>query len=110
MVRKFSFPIARQPQELLITMHPSIPKVDLATDDILFKFITTETQLCRQRDGKPWRGPNEKSEVLMKLFVHDLSVVGGIVADMIVSTCVSLNEGPTCVLNLKSCLGLVLNL
>jgi hypothetical protein len=70
LVRSFSFPVARQPQELVITMHPSIPEVDLATDDILFNSITTETQLCRQRDGKPWSGVKGKSEILMKLFIH----------------------------------------
>ena len=85
LVQSFSFPIARQPQELLIITHPSISEVDLATDDVLFNLITTEIQLCRQRDGKPWRGPKDKSKVLMKLFVHDLSHVGGIVADMIAS-------------------------
>src|ERR1700738_1800498 len=67
-------------------MHPSIPEVDLATDDVLFNSMAMETQLCRQRDGKPWRGAKEKSEVLMKLFVHGLSPVGGIVADMTAST------------------------
>jgi hypothetical protein len=86
LVRSFSFPVARQPQELVITMHPSIPEVDLTTDDVLFNSVTTETQLCRERDGKPWRGAKEKSEVLMKLFIHGLSAVGGIVADMTAST------------------------
>lgn len=86
LVRSFSFPVARQPQELVITMHPSIPEVDLTTDDVLFNSVTTETQLCRERDGKPWRGAKEKSEVLMKLFIHGLSPVGGIVADMTAST------------------------
>ena len=56
----------------VITMHSSIPEVDLATDDVFFNSITTETQLCRQRDGKPWRGAKEKSEVLIKLFIHNL--------------------------------------
>jgi hypothetical protein len=86
LVRSFSFPVARQPQELVITMHPSIPEVDLTTDDVLFNSVTTETQLCRERDGEPWRGAKEKSEVLMKLFIHGLSPVGGIVAGMTAST------------------------
>ena len=77
----------KQPQELVITMHPSIQEVDLAIDDVLFNSITTKTQLCRQKDGKPWRGAKKKSEVLMKLFVHALSHVGGIIAYMIASTC-----------------------
>ena len=70
----------------MITVHPSIPEVDLATEDVLFNSITTETQLCRQSDGKPWRGAKEKSEVVLKLFIHGLSLVGGIVADMTTST------------------------
>jgi hypothetical protein len=86
LVRSFASPIARQPQELIITADPSIPEVDLATDDVLFNSITTATQLCRKGDGKPWRGAKEKSEVLMKLFVHCLSPIGGIVADMTAST------------------------
>ena len=83
LVRSFLFSVAKQPQELVITMHPSIPEVDLAMDDVLFNPITTETQLFRQNDGKPWRSAKEKSEVLLKLFIHGLSHVGGIVANMI---------------------------
>ena len=70
----------------MITIDPSISKVDLATDDVLFNSITTTSQLCRKGDGKPWRGAKEKSKVLMKLFVHGLSPIGGIVADMTAST------------------------
>jgi hypothetical protein len=86
LVRSFASPIARQPQELVIAIDPSISEVDLATDDVLFNSITMTTQLCRKGDGKPWRGAKEKSEVLMKLFVHGLSPIGGIVADMTAST------------------------
>lgn len=88
-MRSFAFSVERQPQELVITMHPSIPEVDLATDDVLFNSVTTTSQLCRERDGKPWRGAKEKSEALMRLFVHGLSPVGGIVADMTASTGIS---------------------
>ena len=85
LILSFSFLVARQPQELVITMYSSIQEVDLASYDILFNSITTTSQLCRQRDGKPWRGAKEKCEVLIKLFVHDLSLVGSIVANMIAS-------------------------
>jgi hypothetical protein len=86
LVRSFASPIARQPQELQISIDPSIPEVDLTTDDVLFNTITTTTQSCRKEDGKPWRGAKEKSKVLMKLFVHGLTPTSGIVADMTAST------------------------
>jgi hypothetical protein len=70
LVQSFSFLVARQPQKLVITMHLSIPEVDLTTYDVICNFVTTETQLCRERDGKPWKGGKEKSKVLMKLFIH----------------------------------------
>ena len=48
----------------------------------------TFSQLYRQRDGKPWRSAKEKSKVLMKLFIHGLSPISNIVADMVASTCI----------------------
>lgn len=86
LVRSFTSPIARQPQELEISIDPSIPEADLVADDVLFNTITTTTQTCRKEDGKPWRGAKEKSQILMKLFVHGLSPTSGIVADMTAST------------------------
>lgn len=82
-----SFPsLARQPRELIITSDPSIPMVDLAKDDVLFNSVTIKNQLCKSSNGMPWRGPKEKSEQLMKIFIHGLSPKEGIVADMIAST------------------------
>jgi hypothetical protein len=78
--------IARQPQELVISSDPSIPMVDLSADDIIFNPITSETQLCKLGDGKPWRGPKEKSEQLMQLFITGLSPQNGIVANLTAST------------------------
>ena len=86
LVRSFSFPVARKPPKLVITMHPSIQEVDLATIDIFFNSITMTIQLCRQKDGKLWRGAKKKFEVLIKPFVHTLSLVGSIVADITAST------------------------
>jgi hypothetical protein len=60
-----SFSIARQSQELVISSDPSIPMVDLSADDVIFNPITYESQLRKLGDGKPWRGPKEKSEQLM---------------------------------------------
>jgi hypothetical protein len=75
-VRSFassSFSIAHQPQELVISSDPSIP-------------MTYESQLRKLGDGKPWRGPKEKSEQLMQLFIIGLSPKDGIVADLTAST------------------------
>jgi hypothetical protein len=77
--------IARQPQELVISSDPSIPIVDLNANDIIFNPITTGTQLCKLGDGKPWRGPKEKSEQLMQLFIIGLSLKNGIVTDLTAS-------------------------
>lgn len=77
---------ARQPKNLTITPDPSVPQVDLACDDVLFNPVTSESQLIRKSDGSPWRGPKEKSDVLMKLFVHGLCPPDGIVADLTAST------------------------
>jgi len=75
-----------QPKQLIITPDPSLPEVDLACDDVMFNPITSETQLTRKIDGFPWRGPKEKSDVLMQLFVHGLAPTDGIVADLTAST------------------------
>jgi len=76
----------RQPKDLIITSDPSVPQVGLACDDVLFNPITSETQLTQKMDGLPWRGPKEKSDILMQLFVHGLSPIDGIVADLTAST------------------------
>ena len=85
LVRSFTS-LTRQPQELIITSDPSISMVDLAKDDVLFNSITVKNQLCKSSNGTPWRGPKEKSEQLMKIFIHGLSPKEGIVADMTAST------------------------
>jgi hypothetical protein len=87
-VRSFassSSSIARQPQELVISSDPSIPMVDLSADDVIFNPITSVSQLRKLGDGKPWRGPKEKSEQLMQLFIASLSPKDGIVADLTTS-------------------------
>jgi len=85
-VRSVPVTEVRQPKKLIITPDPSIPQVDLACDDVLFNPVTSETQLTRKIDGLPWRGPKEKSDILMQLFVHGLSPKDGIVADLTAST------------------------
>lgn len=65
---------------------PSVAQVDLGCDDVLFNCVTVVSQLKRTNDGRPWRGPKEKSEVLIKLFVHGLTSEDGIVANLTPST------------------------
>jgi hypothetical protein len=60
--------------------------VDLSADDVIFNPITSETQLRKRNDGKPWRGPKEKLEQLMQLFITGLSPQNGIVANLTAST------------------------
>jgi hypothetical protein len=88
LVRSFaslSFSIACQPQELVISSDPSISMVDLNVDDVIFNPITYVSQLRKLGEGKPWRGPKEKSEQLMQLFIAGLSPKDGIVADLTAS-------------------------
>jgi hypothetical protein len=81
-----SFSIAHQPQELVNSSDLSIPMVDLSADDVIFSPITYESQLRKLGDSKPWRGPKEKSEQLMQLFIAGLSPKDGIVVDLTTST------------------------
>jgi hypothetical protein len=78
--------IARQPQELVISFDPSTSMVDLSANDIIFNSITTETQVHKLGDSKLWKGPKEKSEQFMQLFITGLSPKDGIVADLTAST------------------------
>jgi hypothetical protein len=86
LVRSFSMPVDRQPNDLVINPDPSFPDVDLATDDALFNSVTFNTQLCNDEDGMPWRGAKEKSEALLHLLVQGLSPSNGIIADMTAAT------------------------
>jgi hypothetical protein len=86
LVRSFSMPVDRQPNDLVINPDPSFPDVNLATDDVLFNSVTSNIQLCNDGDGMPWRGAEEKSEALLHLLVQGLSPNNGIIADMTAAT------------------------
>jgi hypothetical protein len=79
-------PMDRQPIELVINPDPSFPEVVFVTDDVLFNSVTSNTQLCNDGDGMPWRGAKEKSEALLHLLVQGLSPSNGIIADMTAAT------------------------
>ena len=102
MVRDVPSIAARQPPPLSIAKDPSVPHVDLACDDVLFNSVTLESQLLRKDNGRPWRGPKEKSEVLMKLFVHGLTPKDGIVADLTASTGISYGNFMDCTISFHS--------
>jgi hypothetical protein len=59
--------------------------VDLSANDVIFNPITSETQLCKLGDSKPWRKPKEKLEQLMQLYITGLSPQNGIVANLTAS-------------------------
>jgi hypothetical protein len=62
LVRSFassSSSITRQPQEFVSSCDPSISMVDFSTDDVIFNPITSETQLHKLGDVKPWRAKGE---------------------------------------------------
>jgi hypothetical protein len=60
--------------------------VDLSADDVIFNPITSKTQVRKLGDSKPWRGPKEKFEQLMQLFISGFSPRDGIVAELTAST------------------------
>jgi hypothetical protein len=78
--------VTRQPAKLVINPNPSFPEDDLASNDVLFNFVSLKTQLCSDGDDMPWRGAKEKSEALIHLFIQGLSPSNGIIVDMTAST------------------------
>jgi len=86
LVRSFDSSVTRQPKELVIASDPRFGEVDLASDDVLFNVITTETALKRQVDGTFWRGAKEKAVALLQLLVTGLSPPEGIIIDLTAGT------------------------
>lgn len=86
LVRSLPNAIARQPTPLTIEQDTFIPDMDLSTDDAIFNFVDSNSQLCKASDGKLWRGPKQKSDLLLKFFIHGISPLNGIVADLTTST------------------------
>jgi hypothetical protein len=86
LVRSLPNDIARQPTPLTMEQDPFIPDVDLSTDDVIFNLVDSNSQLCKASNGKPWRGPKQKSDLLLKIFIHGISPLNGIVADLTAST------------------------
>lgn len=86
LVRSLDDKLERQPKDLFIASDPSFGDVDLANDDVMFNVLTSETVHKRKEDGILWRGPKEKSDSLLHLFLNGLCPSKGIVADLTTGT------------------------
>jgi hypothetical protein len=62
--------------------------VDVARDDILKNLVSREDQLTN--GSTPWRGPREKSVLLMQMLIEACSSPGDIILDCTAATNVSL--------------------
>jgi hypothetical protein len=90
LVRSFSTPLGRQPKEFVISSSDEFEDVDLASDDVLFNIVTTDTALKRKDGDKFWRGPKEKAVSLLQLLISGLSPPGGIICDLTAGTGMSI--------------------
>ncbi|KAG0575802.1 hypothetical protein KC19_5G032000 [Ceratodon purpureus] len=73
---KFAF----RPVPKLLSRHG----VDVGRDDCLQNIVLPENQMCNGR--KPWRGPREKSVVLMEMLIEACSDPGNVVFDCTAAT------------------------
>lgn len=73
---KFAF----RPVPKLLSRHG----VDVGRDDCLQNIVPPENQMCNGL--KPWRGPREKSVVLMEMLIEACSDPGNIVFDCTAAT------------------------
>jgi hypothetical protein len=62
--------------------------VDVARDDILQNLVSREDQLTN--GSTPWRGPREKSVLLMQMLIEACSSPGDIILDCTAATGMSL--------------------
>ena len=58
--------------------------VDVARDDILMNMVTKDDQLMN--DNLPWRGPREKSVLLMQMLIKASTSLGDLVVDCTAAT------------------------
>ncbi len=64
--------------------------VDVARDDILQNYVTRSDQLMN--GATPWRGPREKSTVLMQMLIQASSIPGDVVLDCTAATGIFLSH------------------
>ena len=84
-MRSLDIKIPRQPKELNLGSIPEFESVDLVKDDVVFNVITSETAM-KKADGRSWRGPKEKSDSLLHLFVTSLCPRNGVIVDLTTGT------------------------
>ena len=58
-------------------------------DDVLYNFTDASSQLMRVDGITPWRGPREKHLLFYQVLIDAFSKCEGIVADLIVATCIN---------------------
>lgn len=73
---KFAF----RPVPKLLSRHG----VDVGKDDCLQNIVLPENQSCN--GAKPWRGPREKSVVLMEMLIEAASDPGNVILDCTTTT------------------------
>ena len=66
---------------------------DVARDDILMNLVTKDDQLMN--GNLPWRGPREKSVLLMQMLIEASTSPGDLVVDCTAATGSFLNVNPT---------------
>ncbi len=86
LVRSFSTPLVRPPKEFVISSSDEFEDVDLASDDVLFNIVTSDSALKRNDGDTFWRGPKEKAVSLLRLLISGLSPPGGIICDLTAGT------------------------
>jgi hypothetical protein len=59
--------------------------VDVSRDDILHNLVSREDQLMN--GPIPWRGPKEKSTILMQMLIQSTTSPGDVVLDYTAATC-----------------------
>ena len=82
LVRSLPISVKRQPKEFVYGAINEFQNVDLVKDDVVFNVITSETAIKKKDDGNLWRGPKEKSDSLLQLFVTALCPEDGVIVDL----------------------------
>ena len=84
-MRSFGSSVARQPKSLLLPSSNGVGMTNLAKDDVLFNWVTEEDCL-KKTDGKPWRGPKEKSFALLQSLISGTCPLNGTIVDLTAGT------------------------
>ena len=58
---------------------------NLAKDDVLFNFVT-DNDCLKRTNGKPWRGPKEKSYALLHSLISGTCPLNGTIVDLTAGT------------------------